>query len=82
MTDMSDQPLFHLTPSELFDLFEEGVKHGVDHSNCAWDHYRARLLDILFVHARHKRHEAGNPIHDRDELRRAIEAMFKGVGEP
>jgi hypothetical protein len=27
----------------------------------------------------HIRHQAGNPVYDRDELRRAIEAMFEGV---
>jgi hypothetical protein len=33
----------------------------------------------MFTHAMHIRHQDGNPVHDRDELRHAIEAMFKGV---
>jgi hypothetical protein len=73
------QPLFHLTPQEVFDLFEAGVGHGIDHSNCAWDSHRTHLLDVLFVHVMHIRHQAGSPVYDRDELRRAIEAMFEGV---
>ena len=79
MTDVSDQPLFHLTPQEVHDLFEEGVEYGIDHSNSAWAWYRGHLIDVLYTHAMHKRHRAGEPVHDRDELRRAIEAMFKGV---
>jgi hypothetical protein len=27
----------------------------------------------------HLRHEAGDTVYDRDELRRAIEAVFEGV---
>jgi hypothetical protein len=79
MTDVSDQPLFHLTPKEVHDLFEEGVGYGIEHSHDAWVWYRRHLIDVLYTHAMHKRHQAGEPAYDRDELRRAIEAMFYGV---
>lgn len=84
MTGVSDQPLFHLTPREVYDLFLEGVRE----CNNRWREgligfpkrpFKEALIDIMFTHAMHKRHEAGDPVHDRDELRRAIEAMFEGV---
>lgn len=85
MTDVSDQPMFCLSPRELFDLFEAGCDKGSREE--VWADRRARavnrkneLIGIMFTHALHIRHEAGDTACDRDELRRAIEAMFKGVG--
>ena len=88
MSDMSDQPLFHLSPRELFDLFEAGWDKGSREEVLAGRHWRTavrkalkdELVGIMFTHALHIRHEAGDTACDRDELRRAIEAMFKGVG--
>ena len=80
MSDTSDRPLFHLTPREVFDLFKEGVWHGVVNSEGAWRLSRERLVDLLHTHAMHKRYEAGNPVYDRDELRRAIEKAPEGAG--
>jgi hypothetical protein len=85
MTDVSDQPVFHLTPRELFDLFEAGCDKGRREEAWWGRHVRAatrknELIGIMFTHALHIHHEAGDPVYDRDELRRAIEAMFKGVG--
>jgi len=72
---MSDQPLFHLTPRELYDLFCAA---------CDWpvrqEIRKLRLVDLMFVYAMHKRAIANNPVYDRDELLRAIEVMFEGVG--
>lgn len=76
---MSDQPLFHFTPREVFDLFEEGIWHGLDNPARAWRSTPERLIDLLYTHTMHKRHEAGTPVHDRDELRRSIKAMFEGI---
>ena len=85
MSDVPDQPLFHLTPREVYDLFLAGVGE----CNNRWREgligllpkrpFKEALIDLLYTHTMHKRHEAGNPIHDRDELRRSIEAMFEGV---
>lgn len=84
MTNMSDQPMFCLSPRELFDLFEAGCDKG--NREEAWTGRSVRavnrkneLINIMFTHAMHKRHEAGDPVRDRDELRRSIEAMFEGI---
>jgi hypothetical protein len=79
MTDLSEHPLFHLTPQEVHDLFEEGVEHGINTSNCAWDCYREHLIKTVLYLAQRKRHKAGEPMFDPAEHRRAIEAMFEGV---
>lgn len=86
MTDMSDQPLFHLSPRELYDVFEAGVVRGQEEAGL-WQGirkpaHRSRkqaLIDLMYTHAMYLRYQKNDPIHDRVELHNAIEAMFEGV---
>ena len=81
MTDMSDQFVFHMTPREVYDLFSAGRDCGYHEGRFGTKFLslKGRLIDIMFVHAMHIRHEAGDAVYDRDELRRAIEAVFEGL---
>lgn len=81
MTGMSDQPVFHMTPREVMDLYNAGCRKGYSEAEGLGPvRFRKNaLIDVLVIHAMHLRHEAGDTVYDRDELRRAIEAMFEGV---
>ena len=86
MTDMSDQVLFHLTPREVYELFDAGVARGEQEysywggvRNLAYNSRKEALVGLMYTHALYRRYQQNDPVHDRDELHRAIEAMFEGI---